>query len=247
MESNKKALMILQLLVFTAVIIFVLEKKFLISESRGATLSHYADFAGISDVLLLVEDFEGFDKSDSTDAQLTSSGFFTYGSIGIGLDTAHVDNHRLASATAIKAHWNTAEAYGGWGKGVGANIELNPQTDYINFRILIPDESLEEDQIRVMLQEDDDEDGQLDEQKDDKWGMIFTVKPSSQWQTISLPLKDFQHEGEGGDGILNINRKGGLHNVIFNFERSDKYPAGFTWYFDFICFTTGKLATDLNK
>ena len=67
--------MILQLLVLTAVIIFLIEKKFLVSESRGSTLSHYSDFAGISDVVLLVEDFEGFDRNLKSDSLLQTSGF----------------------------------------------------------------------------------------------------------------------------------------------------------------------------
>lgn len=246
MESNKKALIILQLLIFTVITIFVLEKKFLISESRGATLSQYSDFAGISDVILLVEDFEGFDTNGKTDSILQISGFFNYGSISLDLDTKHVDKDPLAAATAIKAIWNPREAYGGWGKGVGANIELNPQTDFVNFRILLPDTTLEEDQIRVMLQEDDDEDGVLDEKKDDKWGFVLKIKPSAGWQMISLPLKDFVHEGEGGDGVFNVDRKGGLHNIIFNFEKADAYAPGHCWYFDFICFTSGKLTTNLK-
>lgn len=247
MESNRKALMILQLFVFTAVTLFLLEKKFLVSETRGATLSHYADFNGISDVLLLVDDFEGFDASVRGDSSLRAAGFFEYGSIKIDLDAKHVDENTLAAKTAVKAEWNMSEGFGGWGKGVGANIELNPQVSCVNFRILFPDQGLEEDVIRVMLQEDDDEDGILNETKDDKWGCVFKIKPSTNWQTISLPLNEFAHEGEGGDGILNVDRKGGLHNIIFNFERSDRYENGFTWYFDFICFTNGKLNTTINN
>jgi hypothetical protein len=246
MESNRKALMILQLLVFTAVIIFFIEKKFLISESRGSTLSHYSNFAGISHVVLLVEDFEGFDRHLKSDSLLQTSGFFTYGSIKVDLDMESVDNNPLASATALKASWSQAEPYGGWGKGVGANIELNTQTDFLNFRILIPEGALEEDQIRVMLQEDDDEDGVLNEKKDDKWASVFKIKPSQKWQTVSLALKDFVHDGDGGDGIFNVTRKGGLHNLIFNFERPEAYTPGYCWYFDFICFSSGKLNTQLN-
>jgi hypothetical protein len=246
MESNKKALMILQLLVLSAVIIFLIEKKFLVSESRGSTLSHYRDFAGISDVVLLVEDFEGFDRNLKSDSLLQTSGFFSYGSIKVDLDTDRVDNNLLASATALKASWSPAEPYGGWGKGVGANIELNTQTDFLNFRILLPEGPLEGDQIKVMLQEDDDENGVLDEKKDDKWAYVFRIKPSPKWQTLSVALTDFVHEGAGGDGIFNVTRKGGLHNLIFNFERPDVYTPGYCWYFDFICFSKGKLTTNLN-
>src|SRR5690349_24507026 len=119
MESNKRALMILQLLVLTAVVIFLLEKKFLVYESRGATLSHYEDVSGMDKVLLLVDDFEGLVDAGTgvkADSVLQTSGFFSYGSAKISLDNEHVDKNPLASKTALVVHWNPSDPYGGWGK-----------------------------------------------------------------------------------------------------------------------------------
>ena len=241
--------MILQLLVLTAVVIFMLEKKFLISETRGATLSHYEDVSGMDKVLLLVDDFEGLTTDGQTkgsDSLLKTSGFFDYGSIKVALDMEKVDKNPLASKTALVARWNPSEPYGGWGKGVGANIELNAMTDYLNFRVYNPASNGMDEILKVMLQEDDDENGVLDESKDDKWIHRVTIPAKDQWQTISIPLKDFIHEGEGGDKTFNVTRKGGLHNIIFNFEQPDKYTKDHVWYFDFICFSNEKMNDNMN-
>jgi hypothetical protein len=249
MESNKRALMILQMLFLTAVVIFFLEKKFLVYETRGATLSHYEDVSGTEKVLLLIDDFEGLSTPGSTvktDSLLKTSGFFDYGSAKISLDHERVDKNPLASETALMVRWQPGEMYGGWGKGVGANIELNALTDYLNFRVLVPSTNGIDEQFKIMLQEDDDENGVLDETKDDKWITRVTVPVKDQWQTVSIPLKDFTHEGDGGDHNFNVTRKGGLHNIIFVFEQPDKYTKDHKWYFDFICFSNDKMTENLN-
>src|SRR4051812_20172791 len=162
MESNKRALMILQLLVLTAVVIFLLEKKFLVYESRGATLSHYEDVNGTEKVLLLVDDFEGFNANGAviTDSTLKKNGFFDYGSAKISLTKNKVDNNPLASKTALELSWTGKDPYGGWGKGVGANIELDPLSDYLNFRVLVPASNGFDEVFKIMMQEDDNGNGQ---------------------------------------------------------------------------------------
>src|SRR4051812_22071226 len=127
MDSNKRALMILQMLVLTAVGIFFFEKKIFFFENRGATLNHYEDVSGMDKVLLLVDDFEGLSKPEekaATDSVLKTSGFFAYGSAKVSLDHEKVDKNPLASKTALMVKWVPSDPYGGWGKGVGANIEL---------------------------------------------------------------------------------------------------------------------------
>jgi hypothetical protein len=249
MESNKRALMILQLLVLTAVVIFLLEKKFLVYETRGATLSHYEDVNGTENVLLLVEDFEGLSVKGSnvkSDSLLKANGFFDYGSAKIGLNHDKVDKNPLASETAMMVSWNGTDGFGGWGKGVGANIELNPLTDHLNFRILVPTANGSDENLKIILQEDDDDNGVLDETKDDKWIHYVTVPMKDQWQLISIPLKDFTHEGDYGDKVFNVTRKGGLHNVVFTLNQPEKYTKDHKWYFDFICFSNEKMDDNLN-
>ncbi|MGZ3899572.1 MAG: hypothetical protein ACXVNQ_04315, partial [Bacteroidia bacterium] len=65
MKTNKRAFFILQMLVATAVVIFAIEKKFLVTEARGATLSSYESYGNVDKVLLLMEDFEGLSRPDS--------------------------------------------------------------------------------------------------------------------------------------------------------------------------------------
>jgi hypothetical protein len=249
MESNKRALFILQMLVITAVVIFLIEKKFLIVESRGATLSHYEHVNGMEKVLLLVEDFEGISRPDSVvkgDSLLKTLGFFSYGSVKISVDHSQVDKNPLASKTALMVQWIPTEGYGGWGRGVGANTEFDPLTDYLNFRIYVPKSNGHDEVLKVIMEEDDNENGILDPEFDDKWAAKVDVAALDQWQTISIPLKNFTDENQGGDHIFNITRKGGLHNVIFNFEQPSLYTNNHKWYFDFICFSNDKMTENLD-
>ncbi|MGZ3920917.1 MAG: hypothetical protein ACXVNM_02215 [Bacteroidia bacterium] len=248
MKTNKRAFFILQMLVATAVVIFAIEKKFLVTEARGATLSSYESYGNVDKVLLLMEDFEGLSRPDSIvhgDSVLRANSFFSFGSTQIELDHQMVDKNPLASKTALKVNWLATENYGGWGKGVGANIELDATNNFLSFRIYVPQSNGFDEKIKVMLEEDDNENCILEKEWDDDFFVHITVKPADKWQIISIPLKEFMDENPGGDGILNVTRKGGLHNVLFVFEQPEKYTKDHHWYFDFICFTDEKM-TDNN-
>jgi hypothetical protein len=247
METNKRALIILQMLVLSSVVIFFVEKKFLVNESRGATLSHYQSNSNVDKVILLVEDFEGLSKPGTdvkTDSVLKSASFFSYGGIDIAVDHSKVDKNSLASATALKVTWNGKESYGGWGKGVGANLELNTNSDYLSFRVFVPAGNGDEI-LKLILQEDDNENGILEPELDDSWFVKVTVPAKNQWQMVSVPLKSFSDENEGGDHALNVTKKGGIHNLIFSFEQPYKYTKEHQWYFDFICFTNEKMTDSI--
>lgn len=248
METNKRAFFILQMLVLTAVIVFMIEKKFLINEVRGATLSNYQDMNDVDKIILLMEDFEGLSKPEAKvqgDSILKSNGFFSFGSTQIELDHDHVDKNPLASKTALKINWLSTEGYGGWGKGVGANIELDTLSDYLSFRIYVPVSNGPEEKIKIVLEEDDNENGKLEKEADDTFSTHVTIQSADKWQIISVPLKDFKDENPGGDHLLNVTRKGGLHNVIFVFEQPDKYTPNHHWYFDFLCFTNEKMTDNV--
>ena len=216
----------------------MLEKKFLVSELRGETLSNYGQIKWFDKINLLVDDFEGL--RDSTSLQKAS--FFSYGSIKIASDTLQNDKSILASNSCLKIVWNNTEKFGGWGKGVGKNIDINTATDHLNFRIYVPKSNGNDEVIKIMLEEDDNYNGALDKDKDDSWFYRVNVPANDKWQFISIPLKDFADENPGGDGVLNISRKGGLHTIIFSFEQVEKYTTNHKWYFDFICFTNEKVA-----
>ena len=241
--SNKQALKALFTLLLSTILIFLAETKFLVAEVRGTTLSHYENISWISKVLLLAEDFEGL-KGDS--ASLQTGKFFSYGSAKIVLDSSNMNKDLISSKTSLKVKWNGKETYGGWGKGVGQNVDMNTETDHFNFRVYIPKTNGDKDILKITVQEDDNNDGILQEDKDDSWFYTATLQTGDTWQFISIPLKDFKDGNPGGDKIFNVSRKGGLHNIIFSFEQPDKYTTNSVWYFDFICFTNEKVTDDLK-
>ncbi len=237
METNKKAFLVLLALVFTSLVIFCAEKKFLVAEKRGSGLSKYDRIPWADKILLLVEDFEGLNP----DSALAKERLFSYGSAVIGLDNNRVDEHLMAGKTVIRVDWNQAEGYGGWGKGVGENFDVNTETDHLNFRILIPSENGGPDLVKVILEEDDNDNGELEKDKDDEWFTTVSLPASNKWQLVSIPLKDLLDANPGGDGILNITRKGGLHTVIFSFMQPERYTAKHSWYFDFVFFSSSRV------
>jgi hypothetical protein len=237
-ESNKSAIKILLTLYLTALLVFCIERNFLVAEIRGETLSNYSNISWIDQIVLLIDDFEGL-RSDSVSVQ--KAGFFGYGRMKISLDSVHVDQNLAASKTCLKIDWSGKDSYAGWGKGVGKNVDINTYTDYLNFRVLVPMGTSKEETLLVRLEEDDNSNGVLDETNDDSWGYRLKIKPQDKWQLISIPLTDFTDGNVGGDSLLNITRKGGLHTIIFSFEQVEKYTSEHNWYFDFICFTKGKI------
>lgn len=238
MESNKSAIKILLALFLTTVLVFFVERKFLVAEIRGETLSNYENIPWLDQIVLLIDDFEGL-KSDSNSVQ--KAGFFGFGRVKVSLDSIHVDHDVTASKTCMKIEWRGNDSYAGWGKGVGKNVDLDTYTDYLNFRVLVPKGTAKEETLLVRLEEDDNSNGILDETKDDSWGYKLKIMPQEKWQLISIPLTDFRDSNVGGDSLLNITRKGGLHTIIFSFEQVEKYTSEHNWYFDFICFTKGKI------
>lgn len=238
-KSNYRAIKALLGLVLTVVIIFLIEKKFLVSELRGETISQYDKIKWVDKVLLLIDDFEGL-QTDS--ASLVKEGFFSFGNAKISIDNSQIDDNLIASKSSLMVEWRGVDNYGGWGKGVGKNIDLNTLTDHLNFRMYVPKSNGDEETIKIMLEEDDDNNGVLEKDKDDSWAYRLKVSPKDEWQFISIPIKDFKDDNEGGDSVLNITRKGGLHTIIFSFEQTEQYAPNYKWYFDFICFTNEKVA-----
>ncbi len=237
MQSNKKAFLILAGLVFTSLLIFCAEKKFLVAEKRGSALGKYEKLPWKEKILLLVEDFEGI----SADTALKNEKFFSYGSVGIRLSDPKEGSDLLSGETTLEVEWKDKEPFGGWGKGVGENLDLDAETAYLNFRIYIPASNGQNDLLKITLEEDDNDNGVLEKEKDDSWSSRVTIPAKDRWQLISIPLKDFTDDSPGGDDKLNISRKGGLHTLIFSFTQPKKYKKGTKWYFDFIFFSSGPI------
>jgi hypothetical protein len=237
-ESNRRAIIILLTLVFTSAILFFTERKFLIAHPRGTSLINYEGIKWINNIHLLVDDFEGI-SADSNSLQ--KNNFFSFGSIGISVDTMQSDHSAIASKTTLKAEWNGAEAFGGWGKGMGTNVELSTETDYLNFRVYLPKSNGSVEKLKIILEEDDNNNGVLEKDKDDTWAYTANLTCKDSWQFISIPLKNFTDDNDGGDNVFNVTKKGGLHNIIFQFDQPESYTTQHKWYFDFICFSNKKI------
>ena len=198
----------------------------------------------------LVEDFEGFADGYS-EADNKQNGLFTYGSTKPSIVTSNQKNtnnyigHRYLQVTK-----NGTLAFGGWGKGIGANIDLNQELDYLNFYM----QSIQDPgplSLKIQLQEDDNGNGIYEKEKDDAWVYTLPLKAGNiSWDLISLPLNKFTDENPGGDGVFNVNYKQGkLICLIISFvnpaaltPQKEKLTNG-TWSFDFFCFSKGKLPT----
>ncbi len=207
----------------------------------------------------VVEDFEGL-ADGSSDLDFKKNGIFTFGNIKAAIiGKTDVKNEYLGERS-IRLVKEGKLTYGGWGKGIGANVELNPNQDYLNFYVY-PTASNKNDIIKIELQEDDNGDNVYEKDMDDSW--IYVQKLSSGspseenknaaingtfgWELISIPLNKFKDSNRGGDGIFNINYKQGkLLCFIVSFlnpeqEVSKPSKDKQTWNFDFICFSKGKL------
>lgn len=246
-ESNTRALLTLLTLVVTVVILFVVERKLLINENRGSTLSLYERVRGFDDIMLLIEDFEGLENTNFPqfrDSIFKENAFYSFGSIKMAIDNVLADGDPMASKSVLKVMWDGAFNYGGWGKGVGANIKLDPTTDFLNFRVYFPESHLKKEKVKIILAEDDNEDAILEADQDDEWMCHVDVFEQNNWQLISVPLDKFKDSNAAGDGELNVTRRGGLHTITFILDQPEKYKPGQYWYFDFINISSDVLVSN---
>ncbi len=217
----------------------------------------------------IVEDFEGYADGSK---DLKENGVFTFGNIDAVTDSKiHEQNpnkHKdYLGQRALKIEKKGKKDFGGWGKGIGLNIELDPQKDYLNFFIYIPpaNENYGKDLsvIKIELQEDDNGDNVYQKEQDDSWTYIQAsageqaigefsnaYQGNKKWELVSIPLTKFKDANPGGDDIFNINYKQGK---LFSFIISFVCPQGDckhlkekqVMFFDFICFSRGKLVSGL--
>src|ERR1700739_981703 len=84
---------------------------------------------GNAQLKYLVEDFEGF-ADGTSDADQKQNGVFTYGSIKSSIDSKMPTQQGYSGQRCIKLFKEGKENYGGWGKGISLNIELDPTRDF---------------------------------------------------------------------------------------------------------------------
>lgn len=205
----------------------------------------------------VIEDFEGLaDGSSSSDNK--QNGIFTFGNIKSSIVSKKDKQLSYLGDRCIKLEKEGKATYGGWGKGIGLNIELDPKQDYLNLYVCQPTIN-KNNSLKIELQEDDNGDNVYEKDLDDSWNYVHkfdTKSPSAEtqniqmdWELISIPLSKFKDSNPSGDGIFNINYKQGkLLCFIISFINSPELQGSSvqeknkqTWYFDFISFSKGNL------
>ncbi len=192
----------------------------------------------------VVEDFEGF--SDGT-SDLKANGVFTYGNIKANIDYQAEIQKAYSGERFLRLYKEGKTNFGGWGKGLTVNVELDAAKDYLNFYVTAGPNANDSDTITIELQEDDNEDNVYTKEQDDSWTCLQKITGKNSWQLISIPLNKFKDSNKGGDGVFNINYKQGkLLSIIITFMGGERLKTGQSWSFDFICFSEGKLPTGLG-
>jgi hypothetical protein len=188
----------------------------------------------------VIYDFDGLDigQNDLPDGDFGSHDL-KYEVAGNPLNQSDVLGDRVLK---INLNWN--EGFGEFGKATMRFVELNSQTDKLNFFFFNPAANSSSALVKVIIEEDDNQNDIFEFALDDRWVYNLTLPAQEAWQLISIPLKDFIDDNSGGDGIFNAaysNAAGMLFSVSFSFSKPAPGASANTYYVDMICFTNGDL------
>lgn len=191
----------------------------------------------------ILEDFEGLAEAQT---QYKKEGIFTYGNAQSTIEKKITQGSGYSGERAIRIDWKGENSYGGWGKGIGLNIELDVKEDFLNFYVYNPVTNNKKS-IGIKLEEDDNNNGTFEEKLDDSWYLKVNLEPKNEWQLISLPLLEFKDVNIEGDNRFNVNYKEGkLLTFVVILPSETKKEDKLFWYFDFINFSKGRLSFENN-
>jgi hypothetical protein len=201
--------------------------------------------SGNAQLKFIVEDFEGYADGAS---DLGQTGMYTYGNLKISADSKVHQQHpyqSYAGKRALKMEVEGKKEYGGWGKGIGLFVDLDASKDYFNMYVNFPLEVGAilnySPSIKISLTEDDNNSNNYEKEADDTWEVTVPIHTYG-WQLVSVPLNKFKDANAQGDGTLNIGYKQGkLFVVSVSFPDHEKLRGKDVFYFDFLCFSKGKL------
>jgi len=192
----------------------------------------------------VIEDFEGF-ADGPTD--LTPNGVFKFGNRMANIEQ-EPPGRGYPGGRFISVTRKSRPAYGGWGKGIGSCIELDASSDHFNF--YFRSGAVQKCDLRIELQEDDNEDDIYKDKEDDSWTYLKSVdaNKTKDWQLVSIPLGDFKDANQGGDHVFNCSyKKGKLLCVVISFMDTLVSSGGSSVSFDFICFSRGSLPVPTDE
>lgn len=186
----------------------------------------------------IVEDFEGVCNGTG---DLHKNGIFDYGCLKANTinETGSDNKPFYVQNRCLHITRSGSQNFGGWGKGISLNVDLDPLKDHFNFYFL----GAKPAHFKILLQEDDNHSGAFEKEADDIWIYEITISTEvPSWKLISVLLNKFSDANKSGDGIFNCNyEEGKLLTVTFSFEND--IPAGFSGAFDFLCFSEEELIT----
>lgn len=199
-----------------------------------------------SQLKFIIEDFEGFANGNS---HLKLNGTFTYGNLTAQIEQTKNKENLIPDYLGdrfITVKRENKKDFGGWGKGIGLNIELDAGKDQFNFYFLYPYNNSPV-LMKIHLQEDDNDNTTYEKESDDDWAFTQELEPNSSWQLISIPLNKFKDSNPGGDGIFNCTyKKGKLLCLIFELENPKNVENGQSISFDFLSFSQGALIRETS-
>lgn len=189
-------------------------------------------------IKFLVEDFEGMGVGQT---DLQKEGLFKYGQTSLVITDKNTTGMGYSGRRALAIYNSGAFKFGGFGLSVHRNIEVDQQTDFLNFYFHSDHTFSSIREIKLTVQEDDDMNDEFQMEKDDLWVHELNLDVIKGWNLISVPLKLFSDENLSGDGVFNIGyRSGKLFNLIFSFKDETEF-SHFPFYVDFINFSEGKM------
>lgn len=193
----------------------------------------------IGQLKFIIEDFEGMADGQK---EMGKEGLYTYGSSHAEVKKELTTGNGYSGSRNLKVTWNGVNHYGGFGKGITEFVNLNKESDHLVFYVYNPKGNKRDDNLRIRLEEDDNNNQKFEESADDAWESDLHIVAKDEWQFISIPLSSFKDDGPSGDNKFNISWKEGmLLGLRIKFLDTAWLKKGQSWYFDFFSISNGQL------
>lgn len=197
--------------------------------------------SGRSSLKSILYDFEGMNIG----LQNIPWGAYSYGAVSLKIVSNPEGYSDMMGSRCAQVDVNWAVNWGAFGKGNSRYVEIDATVDKINFYFLNPLSNSANATIDLILQDDDDDNGQFNTNLDDRWVKRIAILRASSWQLISIPFNEFTDENAGGNGNFDAGFTGNggkLLTVEWKFIKSAGETVA-TYFIDNICYSEGDLPT----